>query len=132
MDELNAVSELLYGPGEPMTGREMSDEEAIAYAQSSFPFGNFCLVREWIWIDLEVNETQRTVLARTQRLPVMLYAHSVVFDSERRWDAGDFVRTSPLHAFEEGFHFKTLNSTYLLLGAGTRKHARTETVDRIF
>jgi hypothetical protein len=48
MDELNAVSELLYGPGEPMTGREMSDEEAIAYAQSSFPFGNFCLVREWI------------------------------------------------------------------------------------
>lgn len=132
MAELGAMTDLLYGPGEPMAGSEMSNEEAMAYANSRFPFGNFCLVREWIWIGLDVNETQRAELAKTQRQPVILYAHGVVFDSERRWDIGDFVRTSPLYAFEEGFHFKTLNSTYLLLGAGTRKHARAEVVARIF
>lgn len=115
-----------------MAGSEMSNEEAMAYADSRFPFGNFCLVREWIWIDLEVDDTQRAELGKTQRQPVILYAHGVVFDSERRWDIGDFVRTSPLYAFEAGFHFKTLNSTYLLLGTGIRKHASAEVVARIF
>ncbi len=132
MTELDAMTDLLYGPGELMAGSEMSNEEAMAYAHNHFPYGNFCLVREWIWIDLEANEAQRAELVRTQRQPVMLYAHGVIFDSERRWDIGDFVRTSPLYAFEKGFHFKTLNSTYLLLGAGTRKHAKAETVARIF
>lgn len=115
-----------------MTGSEMSNEEAMAYARSRFPFGNYCIVREWRWIDLDVSTEQRAELAKTQRQPVVLYAHSVVIDLQRRWDVGDFVRTSPLHVFEEGFHFKTLNCTYLLLGAGTRKHARAETVARIF
>lgn len=132
MTELDSLTNLLYGPGEPMAGSDMPNEEAMAYANSRFPYGNFCLVREWTWIDLDVSTEQRAELAKTQRQPVIIYAHGVVFDSERRWDIGDFVRTSPLYAFEEGFHFKTLNSTYLLLGAGTRKHANAEVVARIF
>lgn len=115
-----------------MAGSDMSDEDAMTYARSRFPRGDFCLVREWIWIDLEASEKLRAELAKTRRLPVILYAHGVVFDSNRRWDVGDFVRTSPLHAFEEGFHFKTFRTVYLLLGAGTRKHARAETMARIF
>lgn len=130
MNELSALADLLYGPGQHMAGSDMSDEEAMAYARSNFPFGNYCLVRGWIWIDLD--EELRAALAKTQRQPVLLYAHNVVFDIKRRWDVGDFVRTSPLHAFEEGFHFKTLNTTYLLLGNGIRKRANAETVARIF
>lgn len=45
---------------------------------------------------------------------------------------GDVVRTSPLSVFEEGFLFRTLNSTYLMLGDGLRKRAALETVGRIF
>lgn len=132
MNELNALTDLLYGPGQPMAGSEMSDEDAIAYAWNHFTHGGYCIVREWIWIDLDVSEELRAALAKTQRQPVLLYAHNVVFDIKCRWDVGDFVRTSPLHAFEEDFHFKTLNTTYLLLGNGIRKRANAETVARIF
>jgi hypothetical protein len=132
LNELSEINDLLYGPGESMPGSEMTDEQAMAYAQKTFPRGDYCLVREWIWIDLDVSDQQRAELAKTKRLPVIIYASRVVFDSNRRWDVGDFVRTSPLHAFEKGFHFKTLNSTYLLLGAGVRKLANAESVAHIF
>jgi hypothetical protein len=132
VDGLDAMTDLLYGPGQHMAGSDMSNEDAMTYAQNSFPFGNYCIVRDWIWIDLDVTDEQRSELAKTRRLPVILYAHGVVIDSERRWDVGDFVRTSPLHIFEEGFHFKTRHTVYLLLGAGTRKQASAETVARIF
>ncbi|WP_336512223.1 DUF6957 family protein [Stutzerimonas stutzeri] len=132
MDELNAITELLYSPGEPMSGSPMTDEQALAYAREHCWRTEFCLVRQWLWIDLDVAEAQRIELAKTQRQPALIYAHSVIYDSARRWDVGDFVRTSPLYRFDEGFLFKTLNSIYVLLGDGQRKRATLETVGRIF
>lgn len=131
MDDLHAITELLFGPGEPMAGSGMTDEQALAFARERFPYSEFCLVRQWLWIDLDVSEAQRDELEKTQRQPVMLYAHGVVYDSARRWDVGDSVRTSFLSSFEEGFVFRTLNTTYLMLGDGQRKRAALETIGRI-
>jgi len=92
----------------------------------------FCLVRDWIWVDLDASEDQRLRLAQTQRQPALVYAHSVIYDSSRRWDVGDFVRTSLLSQFSDGFLFITLNSVYLLLGPGIRKQSSPEIVSSIF
>lgn len=132
MLELDAITDLLYEPGLHMAGSNMSDEEAITYARSKLQHCDYCIVRKWIWIDLDVSDEQQTELAKTYRQPVILYAHNVIFDSRRRWDEGDFVRTSPLYAFTEDFHFRTLSTMYLLLGDGTRKRAALETMARIF
>lgn len=132
MDDLQALNDLLYSPGEPMNGSTMTDEQALDFARERFSYGEFCLVRDWRWIDLDVSEAQHVELEKTRRQPAIIYAHTVIYDSARRWDVGDFVRTSPLHRFEEGFLFKTLNSTYILLGEGVRKRAALETVGRIF
>lgn len=131
MDDLQTITDLLYSPGEPMPGSTMTDEQALVFARNRFPYSEFCLVRHWRWIDLDVSDAQRVELEKTQRQPVILYAHGVVYDSSRRWDVGDVVRTSPLSVFEEGFVFRTLNSTYVLLGDGQRKRAALETVGRI-
>lgn len=128
MTILEDVVDVLYSAGVPMSGSTMSDEEALSYARRHFPYGNFCLVRDWLWLDLETTDEQRHALEKTQRQPALIYAHQVVFDSERRWDVGDFVRTSLLHQFSDGFHFKTLNSVYLLLGPGSRKPASADTI----
>ena len=109
----------------------MSDDEALAYARQSFPYGNYCLVRNWRWIELQVTESLRLQLATTQRQPALIYAHTVIYDSERRWDVGDFVRTSLLHQ-HDGFHFRTLNTAYLLLGPGTRIRVSADAVASIF
>ncbi len=131
MTTLGEVVAALYSTGEPMSGSGMSDDEALAYARQHLPHGNYCLVRNWRWLDLEVTESQRLLLAKTRRHPALIYAHTVIYDSERRWDVGDFVRTSLLHQ-HEGFHFKTLNSIYLLLGPGTRIKASADAVASIF
>lgn len=130
MDALNEIIGWLCAAGEPMHGSSLSNEEALDYARRRFPYGNFCLVRDWRWVNLDVTERQRLWLAQTQRQPALIMAHTVVYDSERRWDVGDFVRTSYLHQ-HEGFHFKTLNTVYLLLGSGTRIHASSAAVATI-
>lgn len=114
-----------------MTGSLMSDDEALAYARKFFPDGSYCLVRDWSWLDLEVTESERLQLAKTRRQPALIYAHTVIYDSERRWDIGDFVRTSLLHQYD-GFNFKTLNTVYLLLGPGTRIQVSADAVASIF
>jgi len=131
MTTLGEVVAALYSTGDPMSGSGMSDDEALAYAKQYFPDGNYCLVRNWRWLDLEVTESQRLLLAKTRRQPALIYAHTIVYDSERRWDVGDFVRTSLLHQ-QDGFHFKTLNTVYLLLGPGTRIKASADAVASIF
>lgn len=114
-----------------MDGSSLTNEDALAFARRSFPRSDFCLIRDWAWIDLDVTEEQRELLAKTRRRPTIIYAHTVIYDSNRRWDVGDFVRTSPLHAFHQGFLFQTLNTTYLLLGDGVRRRAALDTVGRI-
>lgn len=131
MTTLGEVVAALYSTGDPMSGSGMSDDEALAYAKQYFPDGNYCLVRNWRWLDLEVTESQRLLLAKTRRQPALIYAHTIIYDSERRWDVGDFVRTSLLHQ-QDGFNFKTLNTVYLLLGPGTRIKASADAVASIF
>lgn len=115
-----------------MSGSPMADDEALKFMQNKHLHIEFCLVRDWAWIDLEVTPAQLAELEKTRRKPAIILAHNVIYDSARRWDVGDFVRTSPLHDFRDGFLFQTLNSVYLLLGEGVRKRATVETVGRIF
>lgn len=131
MTTLLKIMDVLYSAGVPMTGSLMSDDEALTYAKQFFPDGSYCLVRDWRWLDLEVTESERLQLAKTRRQPALIYAHTVIYDSERRWDIGDFVRTSLLHQ-HDGFNFKTLNTAYLLLGPGTRIPVSADAVASIF
>lgn len=132
MQQLDEVTELLFSPGSPMPGAKVSQDEAVRIVRERYPYAEYCLVSRWRWIDLDVTPEQRNELARTNRQPVVIYAHTVIYDSQRRWDVGDFVRTSYLHKFEDGFIFKTLNSIYILIGDGIRTRASIETLGRIF
>lgn len=59
MSSLREITELLYAAGAPMSGSPMSDEEALSYARKNFLYGNFCLVRDWLWLDIETTDAQR-------------------------------------------------------------------------
>ncbi|EQM83714.1 hypothetical protein L683_25105 [Pseudomonas aeruginosa WC55] len=128
MTDLSPWAQLFPGIGLPMSGSSMSDEEALSYARQRFPHGSFCLIRNWLWLDLDAPTEILQNLAVSKRQPAIIYADTVVYDSERRWDVGDFVRTSPLHHFADDFLFRTLNTAYLLLGPGQRKRTSIENV----
>lgn len=132
MTILQDLSELLYGEGIPMPGLELSHEEAVAIMRRHYRWFEYCLVRDWTWIDLDVTPEQHAQLTKTQREPAIIFARTVIYDSARRWDMGDFVRTSPLHTWRENFIFTTLNSSYLLMGDGVRKRATLDTIANLF
>ena len=51
---------------------------------------------------------------------------------ERRFDVGDWVRTTALVNFSEGCFFQTRNTLYVLVGDGQRKQAEFSTVMSLF
>ena len=63
---------------------------------------------------------------------MILYSHSVLYDSARRFDVGDWVRTTPLVSFSEGCFFQTRNTLYVLVGDGLRKQTELSTVMSFF
>lgn len=132
MNHLEAISALLYAPGTIMVGHETSDEDAIVWTRERLSDRPYCLVRHWIWVDIDISESVREKLVRAGRQPVMLYAHEVVFDSLGRFDRGDWVRSSPLVSFFDDCFFQTQNTTYVLLGHGERKQAELSIVGSIF
>lgn len=132
MKELHEITDQLYSEGIPMPGAKVSQDEAVRIARERYPYAEYCIVTDWRWIDLDVTPAQFEELTRTNRKPVVIYANTVIYDSSRRWDVGDFVRTSFLHKFEDGFIFKTLNSIYILIDNGVRKRATLEAIGRIF
>ncbi len=131
MHYLSDVVEVLYGPGQPMSGSEMKNDEAIAYVRQHCPQAPFCLVRDWVWVDLDVSDVQRADLQEARCQPVILYAHTVIHDSTDQWRCSDFVRTSPLHVFQDGFLFKTCRTVYVLLGGGMCKVSAPDVLERI-
>ena len=132
MSELDSLVNLFNGGGEVMAGSPMTDDQALSFMRDLRLNTEYCLVRDWVWIDLDVTPLQLAELEKTRRKPALIFAHSVIYDSARRWDVGDLVRTSPLYQFRDDFLFQTLNSVYVLLGQGVRKRATVETVGRIF
>lgn len=134
MDALDKVAELLYGPGEVMPGIEMGWEQArerVEALERSL-WMPYCIVENWTWNDLLLSREEQEMFRSAGYQPVMLYADNVLFHSERRFDVGDWVRTTPLVSFSEGCFFQTRNTLYVLVGDGQRKRADLSTIMSLF
>ncbi|WP_350403777.1 hypothetical protein ABCR88_29385 [Pseudomonas sp. W17] len=123
MVTLEEISRLLYGAGEEMPGWSDTQEDLISAAAKRFPGKAFCVVKQWILIDLTVNPDEQEKLQGLGLLSGTLFAHEVVFDSQNRFQPQMWVRSNFGVSFTEGCMFETKNTVYLLLGSGLRKEA---------
>ena len=119
-DAIAQLEALLYGPGEPAMGYAHDIDQAIAQAQLSAPGKPFCLVQDWRIIEVQVDEQYREALKADRLSPHVLYAATVVMHSAGKRAAGDWVRSTFLRSFSQGFLFETQHTNYMLLGAGVR------------
>lgn len=123
MVTLEEISRLLYGAGEEMPGWQGTQDELIALAAKAFPGKAFCVVRQWILIDLTVNSDEQEKLNGLGLVPATLFAHEIVLDSKGRFQAGMWVRSNFGVSFTEGCMFETKSTVYLLWDSGLRKEA---------
>lgn len=132
MTDISPESELLSGPGEPRHGSMGSDEILIGLVQALYPRKPYCLVEDWTIFKVDLTEDELDKVRAVGQLPLILFAHNVRFDSERRFDVGDWVRSTFAVTFEEGFLFETRNTVYVLCGDGHEKSASLKTIFSIF
>mgnify|MGYP003477814014 FL=1 len=65
-------------------------------------------------------------------MPLIFFVCNVRFDSERRFDVGDWVRSTLATSFEEGFLFETRNTVYVLCGDEHEKATSLKTALSFF
>lgn len=123
MVTLDEIAQLLYGTSGETSGWNGSQEDLISLAGNLFPGKGFCVVRQWILIDLTVTPEENEKLTELGLLPATLYAHEVVLDSKGRFQPGMWVRSNFGLSFTKGCMFETKNTVYLLWGSGHRKKA---------
>ncbi|HEP9162045.1 TPA: hypothetical protein VDV10_006165 [Pseudomonas aeruginosa] len=132
MIDLDTIARLLYLPGAPMAGCELTNDEALAWISNQILLKPYCLVRHWIWLDLNMSDSALQELQESGRKPAMLYAGQVIFDSKRRFEPGRWVRSTPLVSFSDKCLFETANTVYVLLGVGSRKTTELSAIIKIF
>lgn len=123
MVTLEEISQLLYGAGKEAPGWQGTQDELIALAAKAFPGKAFCVVRQWILIDLTVTADEKEMLTNLGLLSMTLFAHEVVLDSKGRFQPNMWVRSNFGKSFTESYMFETKNTVYLLWGPGQRKEA---------
>jgi hypothetical protein len=122
MVTLDEISQLFYGAGEEVPGWDGTQEDLISLAATKFPGKAFCVVRQWILIDLTVTTDEAEKLKNFGLLPATLYAHEVVHDSQGRFQPSMWVRSN-FGVSSTDYIFETKRTVYLLLGLGMRKAA---------
>jgi hypothetical protein len=131
-DKNQGAEGLLGGPGNPRQGSIDTDEVLIDLVKALFPRKPYCLVEDWTIFNVEVTEGELQKVHAAGKLPLVLFAHNVRFDSERRFDVGDWVRSTMAMSFQDGFLFETWNTVYVLVGPGCEKSASLETIFSYF
>jgi len=114
--------EFMKGPRTPLEGLPCSSE-ARAMANQHFPGKAYCLVEDWTVFRLDVTPEEVTKLHALGQLPMIVFAHNVVEDSQGRFDRGDWVRSSICTSFKDGVVFETRNTAYVLIGPGHEQPA---------
>lgn len=127
MVTLDEIAQLLYGVGDETPGWQGTQDDLIFFAETVFPGKAFCVVRQWILIDLTVTPDEKEKLKNLGLLPMTLFAHEVVLDSGGRFQSGMWVRSNFGVSFIYGSMFETKNTVYLLWGPGQRKEATVGT-----
>ena len=131
-DENEGADGLLSGPGEPRHGSKDTEEILMGLMQALYPRKPYCLVQDWTIFHVEVTDEELSKVRAAGQLPIILFAHNVRFDSERRFDVGDWMRSTFAISFEEGFLFETRNTVYVLCGDGHEKPASLKTIFSFF
>lgn len=108
--------------GTPVTGCQLAESECLALLAQHYPDQPYCLVKDWLLLDLQAPPEAVEMLKAQGFKPRMVFAHCVVRDSQERFPVGGWVRTS----FEANWDqangvFQSCNTIYVLMGPGYRK-----------
>lgn len=131
-DIIQDAAELFDSPGVTLRGSLESKDVLVREVCVRFPHKPFCLVEQWTILRADLTPEEIAKVHAANHLPLFLFAHKVVEDSQQRFQPGDWVRSSMCVTFDEGFMFETKNTVYVLMGPGHEQIASLNTIFSFF
>ena len=129
----NSLSYGLLGEGDvDLVGSELLLDDLLLAARKHFKRMPLCVVEEWVIFDAILREDELAKVAAAGCQPMFLFAHKVVHDEQRRFEPGDWVRSTIARTFDGSYLFETRNTVYLLKGPGQRKSSSLQGIFSIF
>lgn len=123
---------LLGEGGIDLIGSELTLEGALLAAREHYKWMPLCVVEEWVILDAILTEDELAKVAAAGCQPMFLFAHKVVHDEQRRFEPGEWVRSTIAQTFKDGYLFGTRNTVYVLKGSGYRKSSTLQGIFSIF
>lgn len=120
--ETELLADLFYGPARILQGSGLDDDELVLTVTEAFGNRAFCIVRNWMLVDVILTDRHDTLIRQNGLQPTVLYANTVVC-------AGDVTEVMPsgvLSSFlvsYDGCFVETADMYYVLAGRGARKDA---------
>ncbi|OUS23369.1 hypothetical protein A9Q98_14880 [Thalassotalea sp. 42_200_T64] len=129
-NQITQLTKVLYGQG-TSTEFGCSDEDVDtmkAFCQKLEPYKPYCVVKHWtIW------DIQTPVITEGKHPPMALIKADHILDDElQRFPVGGWVRSTAIVEIYKNCIFRTNNSSYILVGSGTRKNVDLDDVGRFF
>ncbi|MCY1431037.1 hypothetical protein D9M71_469980 [compost metagenome] len=126
------IDDGLFGSGAELMGAESSLSEILESARQRYKRMPLCVVEEWVILDAILTDDELAKVAAAGCQPMFLFAHKVVHDEQRRFEPGNWVRSTIARTFNDGYIFETRNTVYLLKGPGQRKSSSLQGIFSIF
>ncbi|PAV65937.1 hypothetical protein WR25_00408 [Diploscapter pachys] len=118
--------------GVDLVGSELSLDDVLLAAREHYKRMPLCVVEDWVILDAILTDDELAKVAAAGCQPMFLFAHKVLHDEQRRFEPGNWVRSSMGTRFEEGYLFVTRNTVYVLKGPGHRKPSSIQAIFSIF
>lgn len=113
-------------------GSDLSQKDALAAARIGYGGRPMCVVEDWVILDVALTEAEQARVHEAGCKPMFLFAHKVVYDERRRFQPGNWVRSSMGTSFDDGYVFVTRNTVYVLLGPGYRNTSSIQAIFSIY
>lgn len=124
--KVREIVDFLYGTTPVIQGTNLSRDETREELRRRNPKKQFCLVRDWILVELDITDEAREQIEKDGFKAQFIHAHEVVEDSAGRWPPGYWVRTSLQLKYEGDGFFETRSTVYVLMGEGRHKRVRED------
>ncbi|KAF0252192.1 MULTISPECIES: DUF6957 family protein [Pseudomonas] len=128
----SAESDLLTEDHVPAAGLEISAEAARALVAERFPRRSYCIVEGWTLFEPDLTQDEQARVKAAGLVPLIVFAHCVVDDSEGRFPQGGWVRSTMCTSLVDDVFASTRNTVYVLLGPGRRQKASLSTIFSFF
>ncbi|OYQ23347.1 DUF6957 family protein [Pseudomonas mandelii] len=122
VSDTELLGELLFGSARVLGGSGLDDSELIELATEIFSDKPFCIVRQWMLLDVMLPDSRDKEIKAQGLEATILYAQTMVFDSNNKHQPGDSI-LSDFQSDFEGCFFESKDKLYILAGRGARKHA---------